>query len=62
VASSRHLDFPGGGGWVVLRRVPGRDGLIRQVRLDPGADAGAPGFAAAVTAVADELASVPLSG
>ena len=23
VAASRHLDFPGGGGWVVLRRVPG---------------------------------------
>ena len=35
VAASRHLDFPGGGGWVVLRRVPGRNGLTRQVRLDP---------------------------
>jgi len=62
VAASRHLDFPGGGGWVVLRRVPGRDGLTRQVRLDPGADAGAPGFAAAVQMVADELAAVPLPG
>src|SRR6478672_2533467 len=62
VAASRHLDFPGGGGWVVLRRVPGRDGLTRQVRLDPGADAGAAGFAAAVELVADELAAVPLPG
>jgi hypothetical protein len=62
VAASRHLDYPGGGGWVVLRRVPGRDGLTRQVRLDPGADAGAPGFEAAVGAVADELAAGPLPG
>lgn len=56
VAASRHLPYPGAGGWVVLRRVPGRDGLTRQVRLDPGADADVPGFAAAVVAVADELA------
>jgi hypothetical protein len=62
VAASRHLDFPGGGGWVVLRRVPGRNGLTRQVRLDPGADTGAPGFAAAVAAVADDLAAAPLPG
>jgi hypothetical protein len=47
---------------VVLRRVPGRNGLTRQVRLDPGADAGAPGFADAVAAVADELAAACLSG
>ncbi len=60
VAASRHLDFPGGGGWVVLRRVPGHNGLTRQVRLDPGADVGAPGFAEAVAAVADELAAAPL--
>jgi hypothetical protein len=59
VAASRHLPFPRGGGWVVLRRVPGRDGLTRQVRLDPGADAGAPGFVEAVTAVADDLSAVP---
>lgn len=56
VAASRHLPYPGAGGWVVLRRVPGRNGLTRQVRLDPGADLSAPGFAAAVLAVADELA------
>lgn len=57
VAASRHLPHPGAGGWVVLRRVPGRDGLTRQVRLDPGADPFAPGFAAAVVAVAAELAA-----
>jgi hypothetical protein len=60
VAASRHLPYPGAGGWVVLRRVPGRDGLSRQVRLDPGADPEVPGFAAAVVALADDLAdSVP---
>jgi hypothetical protein len=57
VAASRHLLFPGAGGWVVLRRVPGRDGLTRQVRLDPGADVRAPGFAEAVATVATELAA-----
>ena len=56
VAASRHLAYPGAGGWVVLRRVPGRNGLTRQVRLDPGADAKVPGFADAVIGVADELA------
>lgn len=55
VAASRHLPYPGAGGWVVLRRVPGRDGLRRQVRLDPGADPEVPGFADAVVAVADDL-------
>ena len=43
VAASRYLPYPGGGCWVVLRRVPGRDGLTRQVRLDPGADPTFPG-------------------
>jgi len=56
VAASRHLPYPGAGGWVVLRRVPGRNGLTRQVRLDPGADVDVPGFADAVLAVADGLA------
>lgn len=59
VAASRYLKFPGGGGWVVLRRIPGRDGLTRQVRLDSGADPGAPGFFAAVANIADDLAAVP---
>ena len=55
VAASRHLPWPGAGGWVVLRRVPGRDGLTRQIRLDPGADVDAAGFLDAVAEVAEEL-------
>jgi hypothetical protein len=62
VAASRRLGHPGAGGWVVLRRVPGRDGLTRQVRLDPGADAGTPGFAAAVAEVAADLETDPSLG
>jgi hypothetical protein len=56
VAASRYLPWLGGGGWVVLRRVPGQDGVTRQVRLDPGADAATPGFEQAIGAVADDLA------
>jgi hypothetical protein len=55
VAASRQLPWPGAGGWVVLRRSPGRDGLTVQLRVDPGADVAAPGFAEAVAAVADEM-------
>jgi hypothetical protein len=62
VAASRYLPYPGGGGWVVLRRVPGRDGLTRQVRLDPGADARAPGFPDAVALIADNLVTMPPVG
>jgi len=36
--------------------VPGHDGLTRQVRLDPGADIDAIGFAQAIGKVADDLA------
>lgn len=60
VAASRHLPYPDSGGWVVLRRVPGTDGLTRQVRLDPGADVRVPGFAEAVAAVTVELAAVKM--
>lgn len=38
VISSTHHDLPSGGGWVVVRRVPGQDGASVQVRLDPGTD------------------------
>lgn|GEM_PF-1289927 len=55
VAASRYLPWPGGGGWVVLRRVPGQDGVTRQVRLDQGADPATPGFERAIGAVADDL-------
>lgn len=36
IISSTHHEFPGGGGWLVVRRVPGQDGPLAQVRLDPG--------------------------
>jgi hypothetical protein len=36
---SRHRrDLPGGGAWFVQRKVPGRDGIVLQVRPDPGTD------------------------
>jgi hypothetical protein len=36
---SRHRrDLPGGGAWFVQRKVPGRDGVVLQVRPDPGTD------------------------
>lgn len=60
VAASRHLDWPGAGGWVVLRRVAGRDGLARQLRLDPGADPNAPGFMEAADHVARALGAPAL--
>lgn len=38
IISSTHHEFPGGGAWVVVRRIPGQDGPLAQVRLDPGTD------------------------
>lgn len=36
---SRHRrELPGGGAWFVQRKVPGRDGVVLQVRPDPGTD------------------------
>lgn len=55
VAGSRHLRWPGAGGWVTTRRVAGRDGLILQLRLDQGAELTAPGFVDAVLRVGAEL-------
>ncbi len=55
VAASSYLPWPGAGGWVVLRRVPGRDGLTRQLRLDPAADAHAVGFLTAASRTASDL-------
>jgi hypothetical protein len=45
-----HRELPGGGAWFVQRSVPGRDGLLLQVRADPGTDP------AAVLRVATEVA------
>ena len=36
---TRHRkELPGGGAWFVQRKVPGRDGMVLQVRPDPGTD------------------------
>ncbi len=38
VRSAHHRVLPGGGAWFVQRAVPGRDGVVLQVRLEPGTD------------------------
>lgn len=58
VAASRYLSWPGGGGWVSLRRVAGRDGLVAQLRLDAGTDPATPGLLAAADRVATQLRQV----
>jgi hypothetical protein len=50
---SRHRrELPGGGAWFVQRKVPGRDGIVLQVRPDPGTDEDA------VRRIATEVASM----
>jgi hypothetical protein len=41
IRSRHHRDLPDGGAWFVQRKVPGRDGVVLQVRPDPGTDADA---------------------
>ncbi|MFN2495080.1 MAG: hypothetical protein ABR608_04110 [Pseudonocardiaceae bacterium] len=36
IRSSQYHALPGGGAWFVQRRIPGRDGVVLQVRADPG--------------------------
>ena len=38
IRSRHHRDLPGGGAWFVQRKVPGVDGIVLQVRSDPGTD------------------------
>ncbi len=54
IAADQH-QLPGGSGWIVLRRVPGRDGVTPQVRLDDGTDAGHPLLEGAVADLVDDL-------
>jgi hypothetical protein len=49
IKSSHHRDLPGGGAWFVQRRVPGQDGVVLQVRADPGTEP------AAVRSVASQV-------
>jgi hypothetical protein len=51
IRSRDHRDLPGGGAGFVQRKVPGRDGIVLQVRPDPGTDPDA------VQAVATEVAA-----
>jgi hypothetical protein len=51
IRSRHHRDLPGGGAWFVQRKVPGQDGIVLQVRPDPGTEPDA------VRAVATEVAS-----
>ncbi len=41
IRSRHHRELPGGGAWFVQRKVAGRDGIVLQVRPDPGTDADA---------------------
>lgn len=50
IRSSQYVELPGGGAWFVQRKIPGQDGLVLQVRPDPGTSADA------VRRVADEVA------
>lgn len=57
--TSRHRqDLPGGGAWFVQRRVPGQDGVVLQVRPDPGTDEDA--VARVAAEVAAKLRSIAL--
>jgi hypothetical protein len=38
IRSRDHRELPGGGAWFVQRKVPGRDGVVLQVRPDEGTD------------------------
>ena len=41
IRSSQRCELLGGGAWFVQRRVPGQDGVVLQVRADPGTAPGA---------------------
>ncbi|WP_214401711.1 hypothetical protein [Pseudonocardia lacus] len=38
IRSRHHRELPGGGAWFVQRKIAGRDGMVLQVRPDPGTD------------------------
>lgn len=38
IRSRYHRELPGGGAWFVIRRVPGTNGVVLQVRPEPGTD------------------------
>lgn len=50
IRSRHYQELPGGGAWFVQRAVPGVDGVVLQVRPDPGTDPDALGALAATVA------------
>jgi hypothetical protein len=38
IRSRQRCELPGGGAWIVRRKVPGRDGVLLQLRPDTGTD------------------------
>lgn len=56
IRTRHHRELPGGGAWFVQRKVPGRDGIVLQVRPDPGTDPAAARQVAADAAAALGLA------
>lgn len=56
IRTRHHRELPGGGAWFVQRKVPGRDGIVLQVRPDPGTDPAATRQVAADAAAALGLA------
>ena len=52
IRSRHHRALPGGGAWFVQRKVPGRDGVLLQVRADQGTEEAAVRRVAATVAAA----------
>ena len=59
IRSRHHHELPGGGAWFVQRKVPGQDGVVLQVRPDPGTDAETLGRVAGEVAARLRLARPP---
>lgn len=60
IRSSHHRGLADGGAWFVQRKVPGRDGIVLQVRPDPGTDEAA--LAEFAREIADRLRQAKESG
>jgi hypothetical protein len=60
IKSSHHRELPGGGAWVVQRTIAGQDGIVLQVRADPGTEEQA--VRALAVRVADQIRRVRSGG
>ncbi|WP_020666181.1 hypothetical protein [Amycolatopsis nigrescens] len=59
IRERHHQELEGGGAWFVQRKVPGEDGIVLQVRADPGVD---PAVVAAIAREAGEKLAGPGTG